>query len=257
MKMIKNSTLSFGEVHLIQYFILIFVFAIPFWVLGFLVSSGLLAGLGIPTNIPISALMFIVPMSVASILVYKENKINGVKQLLKRAFDYNRTKKHKIWYLPALLLMPIIAVLVYIIMRLIGLPLPTPYIPFLLIPIFLFISLKASIILGLVWAIWHVVPFIQTNNTPSRIVWQFVETVALRVIIVWVFNNSGKSVFMASLVHDTYNTSTSLFPNYGSNYNPQITAIFFIATAIIAVLFWGSKTLAQFKIPHIIKYIHH
>jgi len=85
MKMIKNSTLSFGEVHLIQYFILIFVFAIPFWVLGFLVSSGLLAGLGIPTNIPISALMFVVPMCVASILVYKEHKLNGVKQLLKRA----------------------------------------------------------------------------------------------------------------------------------------------------------------------------
>jgi membrane protease YdiL (CAAX protease family) len=191
MKMIKNSTLSFGKVHLIQYFILIFVFAIPFWVLGFLVSNGLLAGLGIPTNIPISALMFIVPIGVASILVYKEHKLNGVKQLLKRAYDYNRTKKHKIWYLPALLLMPIIAVFVYITMRLIGLPLPTPYIPFLLIPFFLFIfyfsvvgeeigwsgyaidpmqncwgALKASIILGLVWATWHVVHLFRLITHP-------------------------------------------------------------------------------------------
>ena len=107
MKIIKNFTPLFGEAHLLQYFILVFVLALPFWVLGFLVSSGLLAGLGIPADIPISALMFVVPMSVASILVYKENKLTGVKQLLKRAFDYNRTKKHKIWYLPALSLMPV------------------------------------------------------------------------------------------------------------------------------------------------------
>ncbi len=276
MKIIKNFTPLFGEAHLLQYFILVFVLALPFWVLGFLVSSGLLAGLGIPADIPISALMFVVPMSVASILVYKENKLTGVKQLLKRAFDYNRTKKHKIWYLPAVFLMPVIAVLVYITMRLIGLPLPTPYIPILLIPVLLVIfyigavgeeigwsgyaidpmqnrwgALKASIILGLIWATLHIVPYIQTYNPPSWIAWQFIETVALRVIIVWIFNNSGHSVFMASLVHDTYNTSTFLFPNYGSNYNPEITAIFFIATALIAVLLWGSKTLAQFKIPHI------
>lgn len=94
--------------------------------MGFLISGGLLAGLGIPANLPVSALMFVVPVTVASILVYRENKPNGVKQLLLRSFDFKRTNKHKIWYLPALLLIPIIMILVYLTMLIIGFPLPTP-----------------------------------------------------------------------------------------------------------------------------------
>ena len=85
-------------------------------------------------------------------------------------------------------------------MRLIELPLPTPYIPILLIPVLLVIfyigavgeeigwsgyaidpmqnrwgALKASIILGLIWATLHIVPYIQTYNPPSWIAWQFIN----------------------------------------------------------------------------------
>ena len=198
--------------------------------------------------------MFVVPIIVASILVYNENKPNGVKKLLLRAFDFKRTKTHKKWYLPSLLLMPLIMVLVYVTMKIFGLPLPTPYIPVMLIPVLLIIffigavgeeigwsgyaidpmqnrwgALKASIILGIIWATWHTIPFLQTLHPISWVFWQMISTVALQVIIVWILNNSGKSVFMASLVHDTYNTSAFLFPNYGSNYKPEITSIFCIA----------------------------
>jgi membrane protease YdiL (CAAX protease family) len=51
-------------------------------------------------------------------------------------------------------------------------------------------ALKASIILGSVWAIWHVVPYIQTNNIAAWIAWQCLNTVGLRVLIVWLYNTN-------------------------------------------------------------------
>jgi len=107
-------------------------------------------------------------------------------------------------------------------MRLIGLPLPDePQIPYLTIPILLVVFLIAAadeevgwmgyavdpmqdrwsalttgIILGSVWGILHVVPDLQANHGLAWIAWQHgVYTVALRIVIVWLYNNTGKSVF--------------------------------------------------------------
>jgi hypothetical protein len=44
-------------------------------------------------------------MIAALILVYMENRSNGVKQLLKRAFDFKRIKR-KIWYVPIFFMCP-------------------------------------------------------------------------------------------------------------------------------------------------------
>ena len=45
-------------------------------------------------------------------------------------------------------------------------------------------ALKASIILGIEWAIWHIIPFNQAHQTWSWILWQCIGTVFLRVIMV-------------------------------------------------------------------------
>ena len=159
----------------------------------------------------------------------------------------------------------------YEVMRLLGRPLPEPQIPFLAIPIFFLVffigaigeevgwsgyaidplqgrwgALQASLILGSVWAIWHVVPYIQAHNAPAWIAWQCLGTVGSRVIIVWLYNNTGKSVFVAILYHAMLNVSEFLFPNYGSHYDPAITGIIIIITAAIVTFFWGAKTLARY-----------
>jgi hypothetical protein len=74
----------------------------------------------------------------------------------------------------------------------------------------------------------------------------------VRVIIVWLYNNTGKSVLVTILFHDMLNVSEFLFPNYGSHYDPAITGILIIITAVIVTFFWGAKTLAHFRYarPH-------
>jgi membrane protease YdiL (CAAX protease family) len=105
-------------------------------------------------------------------------------------------------------------------------------------------ALKASLILGVVWALWHGIPFVQTGNPPNWIVWKSLSVVALRILIVWLYNNTGKSVFAAILFHDMINVSEFLFPNYGSHYDPFVTGLITWLTAGIFTFGWGAKTLA-------------
>ena len=82
---------------------------------------------GLPDNLPVTDIgATFVPLIAASILVYREEKLGGVRKLLKRAFDYKRIKQ-KIWYVPIIFLMPLLYILTYGIMRLIGLPLPAEW----------------------------------------------------------------------------------------------------------------------------------
>jgi len=249
----------------LTFFVLVFALALPFWLLGALVKH-----VPIPLNLPVSALQFVCPLIAALILVYREEKLGGVKRLLKRAFDVKRIR-HKIWYVPIIFLMPLIMVLSYGVMLLLGRPLPEPSISFLLIPILFVVffipavceevgwtgyitdpmqerwsAFTTSLILGSVWAIWHVIPELQAN-TPAWVAGQFFSTIGLRVLIVWLYNNTGKSVLAAILFHDMVNASEFSFPNYGSYYDPVITRALTAITAMIVTFLWGSKTLARYR----------
>src|SRR5215216_5305640 len=72
----------------------------------------------------------------ALILVYREEGGGrGVRRILSRVFDQWRIRK-RIWYVPIIFLMPLLYLLSYMVMRLMGLPFPDePYFPFLLVPL--------------------------------------------------------------------------------------------------------------------------
>ena len=102
------------------FFILVYSLSIPLWVLNIIYPMKLPVD-----NLPVTDIVATFsPMVAASILIYREEKLLGVKNLLKRAFDYKRITK-KVWYVPIILLMPFIYVLTYVIMRLVELPVPT------------------------------------------------------------------------------------------------------------------------------------
>ncbi len=257
----------------LKFFVLVFALSIPLWVLGSIVEVK-----GLPLNVPVSVLgLIFVPLIAASILVYREEKLAGIKRLLKRAFDHKRIKQ-KIWYVPIIFLPPLLFLLTYVVMRLIVLPLPAEWnIPFLTIPI-LFIAffifaigeelgwmgyavdpmqdwwsaLTTSIILGSVWAIWHYPSLIQADRTLTWIAWWSLRTVGLRVLIVWLYNNTGRSLFGAILFHAMLNVSDILFPNYGSHYDPAVGGSIIAITAIIVTVLWGSKTLARYRFGKVV-----
>jgi membrane protease YdiL (CAAX protease family) len=212
------------------------------------------------------------PLIAALILTYKENKTEGVKALLMRAFDYKRITA-RVWYAPIVLLMPGAMVLTYGLMRLMGLPLPSPQFP-VLAALVMFLgffiaalgeevgwtryaidpmqdrwnALQTSVLLGLVWAAWHIVPLVQAHRSPAWIAWQCLFLVASRVLIVWIYNNTGKSVFAVILYHDMINVSIFLFPDYGSHYDPRITCPIIVFAAAIVTVVWGPRTLARYRI---------
>lgn len=215
--------------------------------------------------------MLITPVIVASFLTFKQRGFNGVKALFKRVFDYKKIN-NKIWYIPILFISPIIYILSYVCMRLLGLPLPDPNIPILLVPVFFLVffieavfeelgwmgyaidpmqnrwgALKASIILGFVWQIWHLIPDLQAHNTANWILWHDLQGVALRILMVWIYNNTGKSVFSSILIHAMDNVSWALFPNFGSGFDPFFAAIFACLAAGIVIIGWEPKTLARYR----------
>lgn len=239
------------------FFVLVLVFSLPFFALG--ATGGRLAGL---SNLPSSALMTFVPMTVALILVCRQRGFASVMALLQRAVD-RRGLRHPGWLLAALLFMPIVCVLAFGVLRLMGNAVPLPNIDpgkAALLFIAFFIAaigeefgwqgyaypalrrrlgvLQSATLLGAVWALWHVIPFIQMGRTPEWILWHSLSAIALRIIIVWLFESTGMSILVAVAFHTMINLSLALFPVAGSFYDPFVTFVIVGIASIVVAMFW-------------------
>ncbi len=242
----------------LKFFLLVFVFSVPVWLIGAVADVQVLPGL------PLSALGAICPMLAALVLVHGQRKTAGVAGLLRRSFDFKRIR-HKRWYVPIVLLMPGVSVLVYGLMRWMNLPVPAPQFS-VLATLLMFVALfagalgeelgwsgyaidalqkrwralQASVLLGAVTALWHIVPLVQARRPAAWIAWWCLYAVAARVLIVWLYNNTGKSVFAAALFHTMLNLSWMLFPVYGSHFDLRLAGLVmgFVATMVVVV--WGT-----------------
>lgn len=245
------------------FFLLVIALSIPFWLLG------AATGIELLPHLPVSALGAFCPALAAVILVYREKKAAGVIALLRRSVDYSRIPS-KAWYVPIVLLMPAVILVAYWVMRALGMPLPTPRfallpLPFLFVVFFItglgeelgwsgyaidplqarWTALGAGILVGLFWAVWHLIPLAQAHRAPSWVAWWCLTTVAMRVILVWLYNNTGKSVFAAALHHAMQNVSWQLFPNSGSHYAPSVIGPILVVVVAIVTAAWGHRTLAR------------
>jgi membrane protease YdiL (CAAX protease family) len=82
--------------------------------------------------------------------------------------------------------------------------------------------LRASILIGVIWAVWHLPLFILVEGydnagsgvmgVASTFVGFVGYTVSLALMLTWVFNRTGGSVFMAMLLHGSLNAVFALAP---------------------------------------------
>ena len=72
-------------------------------------------------------------------------------------------------------------------------------------------ALTTSIILGLVTAIWHFVPLIQMGRTLIWIAWWTLGSISIRILTVWLYNSTGRSLFAAIVFHAMNNLSIAMF----------------------------------------------
>ncbi len=238
----------------LNFFVLVYVLSILFWALGALIALQLLPAL------PISALGFVSPVVAAAILIHRKKGFAGIWDLLRRSFDLGRIGK-KAWFILVLFFEPGVMVLSFVVMQFSGVPIPNPQIsllPFLALFVVFFVgglgeelgwsgyaidplqtrygALRASLILGVVWAVWHFIPLLEAQRSPEFIAWWSLETVALKVIIVWLYNNTGRSVFVAAIFQAMINLTWQLFPVNGSFYDPKVSGLITAIAATFVVI---------------------
>ena len=246
-----------------RFFALTFALAMPFWILGATVGVSILPGL------PIAALDFICPGLAALILLGHVSGIGSALVLLGRALDPRRVRA-RVWYLPALLLMPLIIAVAFGVTRLTGVAIPAPHIApvhALLLCALLFgaalgeelgwsgyatdrlqqrwNALQTGLLLGSVWAIYHYVALLQAHRSIGWIAWWTLGTLAARIIITWLYNNANQSVLIATLFHMTINVTWQLYPVNGSHYDPRTTGLITAIVAGAIVLTTGPGTLIR------------
>jgi uncharacterized protein len=247
----------------LKFFALVFALSVPFWLIG------AATGLQVMPGLPASTLMAFSPMAAALILVFRQNRAAGVIALLKRSLDFRRIKAKR-WYFPILLLMPGVSVVVYWLMRWMDMPLPVPQIqlvPAMLMFLAFFVgalgeelgwsgyvldplqdrwgALRAGLWLGLVAIIWHLVPLLLLHRSPTWIAWWCLYAMGARILIVWLYNNTGRSVFAVALFHATLNLSYMLFPVYGSHFDIRLGGLVTAFAAAMVIVLWGPGTLTR------------
>lgn len=248
------------------FFLLAAAFYIPFVIF---------ADVQISPGISLINLATFIPVTTALILVYRENKFAGMIELVKRSFDYKRIKS-KAWYLPIFLLYLFIMLVQYGLAILSGVNAPSPHISFWMTLIFIiffiaalgeelgwmgyafeplqerFGALNAGILMGIIWSLIHIPLFTASFAYPYWIIWQCIYIATTRILFVWIYNNTGKSLFAMGIMHTSFNGIWQLFPPSGgllvpSFYNPRNLALTTIILAVIVTFLWGPKTLAQYR----------
>lgn len=254
----------------LNFFLLVYGLSLPLWLLQIFIQNT-----SLPLDIPVTDILAaFTPLIAACILTYKADGKLGVSKLLSRIIDFKKLNFK--WWLVIIVLPLIIFASIYVLLKTINYPIPNNWlisiytIPLLLIFFFLgatgeevgymgyavdpllkkYSAFWTSIIIGVPWIVWHYPSMLQQGRNLNFFIWGTLGTIAFRIIIVWLFNNTNKSLFACILLHSLYNTGRVLFPTEGQNNPlvnyPSIHYLVIILIACLITLLWGQKTLNNF-----------
>ena len=250
-----------------MFFLLMLVLAVPIWVLSRFV--GVIGSLKIPVT---DLMLGFTPLTAAAILVLRAEGASGLSSFLKGALEYRKLAQTK-WFLPALLLAPLIYALTYFSLHLTG-DTGTAMVNWAGVPVLAAImfvlaigeeagwtgylldplqerfgALGASLIIAVPWWLGHIPSIIAIGGTASDIAWWLPGAVALRVLMTSLYNNAGRSIAAVVMFHTMLNLGRSVaYPAIGTHYDPayQITGYviaFFMAGVVVVI--WGAKRLTK------------
>jgi membrane protease YdiL (CAAX protease family) len=106
----------------------------------------------------------------------------------------------------------------------------------------------ASLLLGIVWAAWHLPLFFIEGSFQREVVgfatlgfWLFmIGTVALSVIFTWVYNHTSRSILGIIVLHGWVNFVSETVEVADQFYYP-----IWVLSAVLIVLIWGAKTMTN------------
>jgi len=102
-------------------------------------------------------------------------------------------------------------------------------------------ALTSSIILGVIWAVWHVPLWFMPPEPRqfSFLLWSSI-IILWSVLFTWVFNNTNGSILGAVLFHSLGNYLSEMFPS-----NFIYTFSIRLILVVLIVMLYGSKTLTE------------
>jgi len=109
-------------------------------------------------------------------------------------------------------------------------------------------ALTSSLILGVLWSLWHVPVFLipgtyqYSLGIGSFAFWTFtISIIPLPILFTWVFNNTFRSTLSAILLHIAFDTTAEIFSITESAYDYFI--LLTIVLSIVIVMKWGAGTM--------------
>jgi len=259
--------------NILLYFIIAYGFTWLFWIPEALANRGMLppgpiTDFILSPNNPAAWGPFIA----AFILTYINTGRNGVLKLLRRGID---TNFNKIWWIPTFLLFPVICGGALLIAKLLGESIPElAWIsnPLIIITTFFtilftggplqeefgwrgyalprlqtrFNALTSSIILGILWSLWHLPYFYIGSESGYQYLWgHLISAVIISIIMTWLYNNTGGSILVALLTHNLFNVSNILFPALETQMGSLFYLVFMFISVILVVVIWKPKRLVR------------
>ncbi len=71
--------------------------------------------------------------------------------------------------------------------------------------------------------------------------------VGFRILLSWIYNNTGKSLFAVILCHAVYNVSVTVLPGFQSPLGPGIAAVLVMILVVILTRVWDHQTLTELR----------
>lgn len=250
----------------ITFFALTFAWSWTWWLAAFLAGEG-------PARFFTGLIAAFGPTLAAFLLTHRAEGGAGVRRLLRRGITLRARPG---WLLAILLFWPALAGLAFALTRFLGGttgPTPLASQPWMVLPTFLFMllasgpiqeefgwrgfaldrlqatrgALAASLLLGTVWAAWHLpLHFLPGTTQAALPIWQFwLITIVGSVLYTWIHNRTGGSVLAAILFHTTSNLSVWAFPYWHTDLGRYVGFALALAAAVAIVLVEGPARLAR------------
>ena len=237
---------------------LVLVFSIPFYFLN-------LFDVSLPQGLPPSVLMILVPSGAALALAYRERGTGGCREMF---VPFGTTPNR--WLVFSVLAVPALVGAMYAIAVLLGwdklgpTELSPASIPFVAALYFFgaifeeigwtmyatkpllerYGRLTAGALIGTIWELWHVVPFVSQGRDWIWIAGQVGVGITLRIIMVTVFEHTQGALLPALILHASINLYPDMLPGGLDSYHPGILAVLSVL-AVIAMT-WLNPPNTQF-----------
>ena len=108
----------------------------------------------------------------------------------------------------------------------------------------------AAIVVGVLWSFWHLWPVLTPGGLATTgiagVVLTFVRLTATSVVYAWLLNSTHGSLLIVMLAHAGHNIAAQVVPlPGGTQQGDPVTALLYLAAAVIVVLFYGAKWLSK------------